>query len=257
MKAIKRIGIFDSGLGGLSTLMFLEERFPYLSKVFVADYANNPYGLKSSEEIKKIVVENIKRLERLDVDLIIIACNTASVYSCDIESVVPILRITDFVIEELEKTYAGEVVYLFATNKTVESTYFEERLKESNINITSIKASSLVPLIEGNNTSDSIIKNEVKALTNNISIKENDLVVIGCTHFNYIKEIISNVLGASKFINGHGKLEEYLKGLNISNNQFKEMTRIISTSSKNNMREELNEIGYFSMSEYQRLKKQK
>lgn len=257
MKAIKRIGMFDSGLGGLRTLMFLEERFPFLSKVFVADYINNPYGIKPEEEIKKIVVENIKRLEGFDVDLIIIACNTASIYSYDIESVVPILRITDFVIEELKELYDGEKAYLFATNKTVESAFFEKRLKESNINITSIKASSLVPLIESNNINNSVIKEEIKALTNNMYIKEDDLVVIGCTHFNHIMESINNVLGVSKFVNGHIRLEEYLKSLNISNVISNEMTRIISTSSKNNMREVLNEIGYFSMSEYKVLKEQK
>lgn len=213
MKTIKKIGIFDSGIGGLSILLYLEKRFKKLEMVFVADYKNNPFGLKSEKEMKLIVEENIKRLEDLNVDLIVIACNTASTYSYHINSNIEILRITDFVIKEFNDNYNNEEVVIFGTDRTVKSNYYQNILNKDNVKHKIFKSSSLVPLIENEVIDNELMIEELKKIVGNTTINPNSIIILGCTHFNHIKE-------------------------------NKQETTIITTSSNNNLKEILKRLNY-------------
>ena len=87
----KYIGIFDSGVGGLTALEDLKKNFPNENFLYLGDTKRCPYGTKTKEELESIVESDIRYLEKCDVKMIIIACNTATANSYHIESAVPII----------------------------------------------------------------------------------------------------------------------------------------------------------------------
>jgi len=179
-----RIGMFDSGIGGLTVLKQFIKHQPNNEYIYFGDTLNVPYGDKTKEELLKLSTNIIKFLENKNVDIIIIACGTVSsnIYE-ELKQItnIPIYNIISETIKYVEnKKY--ENILLMATSATVNSHVFKNNLN----NITELACPKLVPLIENKNDLELDLQvKEYLLKTNKI-----DAIILGCTHYPIIKDII-------------------------------------------------------------------
>ncbi|MBQ2873487.1 MAG: glutamate racemase [Bacilli bacterium] len=182
-----RIGVFDSGLGGLTVLKNLYKHYPNNEYIYYGDTLNLPYGSKSKEELIGLASNDIEFLLTKQVDIIIIACGTVS--SNCLEYLknrydIPIYDIITPTINYLNNSNYSNVG-IIATERTIDSDIFKKKLIK---NVYQIKTPKLVPMIENNNLSDidNILDTYLSKYKNKI-----DILVLGCTHYPIIKKHIN------------------------------------------------------------------
>ena len=203
-----RVGLFDSGVGGLTVLKTLIEKYPCNEYIYYGDTLNIPYGNKSKDELLKLSRNNINFLISKNVDIIIIACGTVSsncLNELKKEYDIPILSIIEPTLEYLNKSDYKNIGVI-ATNATINSHIFSENVKK---NVYEIATPKLVTLIENNEFTDinSILHEYLDRYKDII-----DVLVLGCTHYPIIKKEINNVIGDDALIIDMGKL------ITLSNN---------------------------------------
>lgn len=176
-----RVGLFDSGVGGLTVLKEFVKKYPNNEYFYYGDTLNVPYGSKSKEELLILSSKIIKYLESEKVDIIIIACGTVSsnIYE-ELTKIsnVPIYNVIDSTIDYVKDKYKS--VAILATSATINSHIFKNKL---NIKVREIECPLLVPMIENNDIKEEVIANYVK------DIKE-EAVILGCTHYPIIEDFI-------------------------------------------------------------------
>ena len=149
----RSIGIFDSGVGGLSILKSLARKAVNENYIYLADNKNCPYGNKSEIEISKLSIKNCEKLIKLNCKMIIVACNTATTNSINIlrkQFDVPIIGIEPGIKPAINYTKTKNIGVL-ATNKTLSSKLFNENLLTNNMNKINVHEQighDLVELIE-------------------------------------------------------------------------------------------------------------
>lgn len=233
-----RIGIFDSGIGGVTVLKELIKILPNAEYIYYSDSKNNPYGDKTYKEIIEICENIINFFIEKNCSTVIIACNTASAIAADyLRKTYKELNI--FAIEPAYKMvhdYAfNSSTLLMATKGTIESEKFNLLYNKYNNNKTVVlPCVGLANIIEENN------KEKIREyLDENIKKYKGKVknVVLGCTHYPLIQNEIKEVLGNVKFFDGAEKLAEYVKRemeKNGKNNQTKQSITFIDTSNSIN-----------------------
>ena len=191
-----RVGIFDSGIGGLTVLHTLLNKYPNNEYIYYGDTLNLPYGNKTKEQLIKLSDKDVQFLISKNVDIIIIACGTVSSNCLDYlknKYNIPIYDIISPTIDYLNKSNYQNIGKI-ATNRTIDSHIFKNNI---NKNIYEINTPELVPIIENNNlyNLDNILDIYLKEYKNKI-----DILVLGCTHY----PIISNYI--DKYLNNRVKL---------------------------------------------------
>lgn len=212
----KSIGVFDSGLGGISVLNRCIELLPHENFIYFADKVNAPYGDKSTEEIiffMRDIMDNF--FMKNDVKAVVIACNTATSAAIDIlrrEYSIPIIGIEPAIKPALMKDNTGKTLVL-ATESTIGSKRFVTNLKKyDNSSCITFGCSGLVELIESNNK-DGISK-YLKDKFETIDKTLVDSVVLGCTHYPFIKKEILIALDKDvKFYDGGEGVAKRLKNV--------------------------------------------
>lgn len=175
-----RVGLCDSGLGGLTVLKELRKKYPKNDYVYIGDNKNIPYGNKSLDELINLGQNLIDFLEKKNVDLIIIACGTLS------SNVIPFLKTNTKIIDVVRPTikYINEnikkKVTVFATDATIKSHIFRDNLKYG---CTEVACPLFVPMIEN----DDIDVSKIVSMVPN-----DDIIVLGCTHFPLIEKYLNN-----------------------------------------------------------------
>lgn len=189
----KRIGVFDSGVGGLTVLKELVKIMPYENFYYFGDTANVPYGVKSSDELAKLSVDAYKKLEELGIKLLVIGCNTATVHGLKaIEKVANVLVIG--VIEpgilSAKKQGCAKVIVL-ATEATINSNVIQNLLKETNedIVVQGIGAPDMVMAVERGNTRNEKGREIVYRYLDQGEF-DPDGVMLSCTHFPALEHFI-------------------------------------------------------------------
>jgi len=182
-----RIGVFDSGLGGINVLSCLRKKYPKNDYIYFGDTKNLPYGDKSINELYKLAKDAIDFLLTKNVDVIIIACGTIS-SNCykelKDEYKIPIFDIISPTINYLKKSFY-ENIGVIGTTRTIESGIFS--IPNKNIQMKSTP--SFVSIIENN-----LIKKKKKEIIDELScFKKCDFLVLGCTHYPSLKKIINNM----------------------------------------------------------------
>ena len=133
----RKVVVFDSGVGGLTTLKYLSEMLPGEDYYYFGDYDNNPYGTKSTKELQEILRKNIKYLSSLNPKIIVIACNTAGTQIeylktiTDILMYEPISVTADYIKNNLKMKKESNIL-LLATDFTVKTGLYEQKLSEYN-----------------------------------------------------------------------------------------------------------------------------
>lgn len=216
-----KIGIFDSGVGGLSVLEKILRHNPKVDILYLADKKNCPYGEKIAEELIKIVKENIKYLIDNSCDTVIIACNTASyiyhMYLKD-EFDIKVYNILEFSMKWIcEKNIKD--ISVFETEFLAKEKRFNEMFKsvsDDNINILEISGKDIAKKVESNKMYFEDIKDAVKAVP-----KDMDKALLSCTHYSLVYEDFKKLKEKVKrndlnLLDPTLKFSEYvLKDLNI------------------------------------------
>lgn len=228
------IGIFDSGIGGLTILNDLTMQFKNESFVYIADTKNNPYGVKTEDEIKKIVDKMVNELIKLNVKAIVIACNTASAYSSHLNIDIPVINMIENTVKETYKNHVKGKVLVLSTKLTQKSRLYSKYLASYNIKPFEVEASNFVDLIEQLMLNDEKIELLVYEKLGKYRNKNIKTVVLGCTHFGYIKSNISKVLGDVRFISGAKEIANKLKEKKvIFDNTNKQIISLYTTGDLN------------------------
>ena len=231
--SINSIGIFDSGLGGINVLSKLKKEFPNINYYYFADNKNSPYGKKTDKEIFDFSIKIIYYLIEMNVDIIIVACNTAS--SClnkfkhKINIKIPIIGIIYFGIKEfLELSKENEKCAVICTPLTQKNNSYNNCLNlEFGINenkFIHISCSEFINYIEkGIFYDERLIKLTqfyFKDIKNNSNIK---YIIYGCTHYPLINKNCTEVI--------YNKFNRYdIKFIDPSNYLLKILKRYISKS---------------------------
>ena len=191
-----RVGVFDSGIGGLTVLKNIFRHYPNNEYIYFGDTLNLPYGNKTKEELNNLSSLDVEFLLSKKVDMIIIACGTISSNCIDYlknKYNIPIYDIISPTINYLNNSNYQNIGVI-ATNATINSHIFKNNL---NKNIYEIATPDFVPIIENNKQEDltKTIDKYLKDYQNKI-----DILVLGCTHYPIIKEDIN------KYFNNQVKL---------------------------------------------------
>jgi len=184
-----RIGLFDSGVGGLTVLKSFLKYHPNNEYFYYGDTKNVPYGAKTIEKLYECVKEIIIYLKEKKVDIIVIACGTVSTNLYDKlkdEVDIPIYSIVSLVPDYIkEKNYKKTLV--MATNRTIESHIFKKLINQD---VEEIACPKLVPIIENEEYEklDEVLDDYLKD-------KDFDSIILGCTHYPIITDYIRKKVG--------------------------------------------------------------
>jgi len=191
------IGIFDSGIGGLTLAHAITELMPHENIIYFGDTAHLPYGDKSATSIQAYSLKICNFLMEKQCKLILIACNSASAAAYDLVKTYVgtkaiVVNVIDPVIDYLDQNWAGKTIGLIGTKQTVNSGIYATKAEAigKSIKIKSLATPLLAPMIEegffNNNISEQIIK-EYLAHSNLAQIEG---LILGCTHYPLIKHQI-------------------------------------------------------------------
>lgn len=214
MKVEKNIGIFDSGIGGVTVLKEIIKILPYENYIYYSDSKNNPYGDKTAEEILNICDKIVQYLLEKNCKAIVIACNTASANAASFlrkkYPEIPIIAIEPAYKMVYDFAYDKSTL-IMATKGTIESEKFNLLYnKYDNHKTYILPCVGLAEIIENGD------KKEIhKYLKESISIYKEKVenVVLGCTHYPLIQNEIKNIIGDVKFFNGAERLAIHLKNV--------------------------------------------
>ncbi|HWZ17875.1 MAG TPA: glutamate racemase [Ktedonobacteraceae bacterium] len=192
------IGVFDSGVGGLTILSALRQELPYENYIYFGDTANCPYGTRSEAEIIELSIQACSFLIGQGVKLIVVACNTASqaalnnlratFTSIRFVGVVPAVK------PAVRATKKGRIG-IAATNQAAKATYLKQLIDEftGGVQAYPIACPELVTLVEQGEIDGPVVEEAVKQALHPILIEDVDVIVLGCTHFPALKSVIERV----------------------------------------------------------------
>ena len=220
MNSSSPIGIFDSGLGGISVLHTLYELLPNENYIFFGDLKYNPYGTKTKEEITERCIQICNDLISLDVKAIVIACNTATsacvnllreMYDIPIIGMEPALKVA------CQKGSHQKIV-VWATDFTLKEKKFVDLMSlfEQDHQIHKIPCPKLVRLVEENQIHNQNLINET--LKSYLPDKKIDSLVLGCTHFVFFRNDLETMFPDISIIDGNLGTARHLKDILMNRN---------------------------------------
>jgi glutamate racemase len=190
----KPIGIFDSGIGGLTVAHALVKHLPKENIIYFGDTAHMPYGDKSTAAIQAYAVKIAHMLLQQECKLILIACNSASAAAYElvkeyIASQAIVMNVIDPVIQVLKENYAGKKVGLIGTRQTVNSSIYKKKIDDLalGIKLTSHATNLLASAIEEFGNHD-VIDALLQVYLTHPELQPIDALVLACTHYPIIKE---------------------------------------------------------------------
>lgn len=209
----RAIGMFDSGVGGLTVYKEIKRKLPNEKIIYLGDTKEFPYGSKSKQSIIELTKQNIKFLLKFNVKLIIIACGTAT--SQALEEVkdickVPIIGIISPTIDYLKQKNTYKEIGVIATRGTILSNEWEKNIKKeiNKVKVYNKECPLLAPMAEEGWT-----KNNIARLTIKEYLKEFpklDALILGCTHYPLFEEIIKEEMPNTDIINTGKIIANYL-----------------------------------------------
>ncbi len=184
-----KIAIFDSGVGGITVLEELYKLMPNEEYIYLGDSAYAPYGNKTNEELEIRVYKIIDRICTIDTKILVIACNTITsfMYKKLVDMLdIPVVGVI-FPTVSYINTLPFKDVGVFATSKTIENRTYEKMIER---NVFSLATPQFVPMIEDNSYINKT--EEIKEILQPLIDKHVQLLVMGCTHYPFIKQQIES-----------------------------------------------------------------
>ena len=195
------IGVFDSGIGGLTVVRELRRRLPSEDIVYFGDTARVPYGIKSSETVTRFARENCDFLLRFDPKMIVVACNTASAAALtELEATLPVpcCGVVHPGAKEAVLLSKGHTIAVIATEATIHSDAYRRAMKhyDPGARVVQRPCPLFVPVAEeGRSASDPIVQAIVKDYLDPIVRLDPRVLVMGCTHYPLLRAAIERVVG--------------------------------------------------------------
>jgi glutamate racemase len=193
------IGVIDSGVGGLSVLRALQKTMPHESFLYLGDTARAPYGTRSRETITAFVAEMTDWLEQKGIKQLVVACNTITVLGTDVikgAHPFPVIGMSKAVKEVLEAT-GNKHIGLMATDFTVGTGAHRREIQaaDPDAQLYGVGCTKFVPLIEGNRFGSPELKAAIREYADALKAKEVDTVILGCTHYPFVREYLQEAFG--------------------------------------------------------------
>jgi glutamate racemase len=201
----KALGIFDSGVGGLTVVKSLMSLLPSEQIYYLADTINLPYGTKSAEELESICNQNIQFLSKQPLKALVIACNTASAHayeSLKMRFNFPIFEVITPSVEEALKKTKNKKIAVLGTQSLIDSKMYEKLIKnrEPDAEVLSIPCPLLVSVVEESLLSHKLAELLVRQYLKPVVESDVDTVILGCTHYPLMVEIIRKELKQDKIL---------------------------------------------------------
>lgn len=194
------IGIFDSGMGGLSVLCCLKKLMPDESFIYYADNFNSPYGNYNADKIKSLTENALKYLFSKNIKMLVIACNTvtaAAVKHIRNISPVPVIGMEPALMPAIRQNERKSKILLLATNATLAYKNY------SGENIITVPSDTLAAIIENNYDNDQFIFNSIIDILKPYKNSEYSYIVLGCTHYVLKKHLFSKACGLCTVLDGN------------------------------------------------------
>ncbi len=193
------IGVFDSGIGGLTVLKALRERLPDETFLYLGDTARVPYGTKGVATIRRFALQAARYLESRGVKRLVVACNTASSHAIDLlrrECSVPVEGVVEPGVQAALEATRGHVGVI-GTPATIASDRYGELLRQvrDDLRIENQHCPLFVPLAEEGWTDDAIALSVAERYLAGLRRLGVDTLILGCTHYPLLKGVISQVMG--------------------------------------------------------------
>jgi glutamate racemase len=211
-----RIGIFDSGIGGLTVLNEALRIMPNEEYIYYADTFNVPYGTKSKEEVKSLNYNIVEFLNRQGIDALVIACNTAtSIAINDLRKKYkfPIIGMEPAIKYALEK-YGDKRVLALATPLTLKEEKYKQLISKVDYEckVDSLAMPELVEFAENDIFDEDIVYNYFKQKLAAFDMDKYSVIVLGCTHFLYYKKVLETIVPKEiSVVDGNGGTVRNLK----------------------------------------------
>lgn len=231
-----KIAVIDSGLGGISLLNKLINKYPNNEYIYFCDNLNCPYGVKPFNIVKKYIINILDYLEKNNINLLVVACNTMSTFIDELKNnySFPIYTILDYNAKLLNNKYQFKKVSIIATSLTIRSEAY--LYKTNNIDIQFVNGSYLTQLIENNNEEE--IEKEINALIKQCD-KDSEAVLLGCTHYVLYLDKFIKMCYKKLFIEGS---KELINSLPLNNFKTSFDLKIILTKYSNEYIEKINKF---------------
>ncbi|AAC06621.1 glutamate racemase [Aquifex aeolicus] len=208
-----KIGIFDSGAGGMTVLKAIREAYPNVDVVYLGDTARVPYGIRSKETIVRYSKECANFLKDKGVDLLVVACNTASAYALEElkrEFPFPVFGVIEPGVKEALRKSKTKRIGVIGTQATIKSGAYQEALKRAGAEVYSKACPLFVPLVEEGMIEGEIPKKVVEHYLKDFKGKV-DTLILGCTHYPLLKREIQNFLEGVNVIDSSRATAKSLK----------------------------------------------
>jgi glutamate racemase len=225
------VGIFDSGIGGLTVAHAIKQMMPNEKLIYFGDTAHLPYGDKSEAAIQAYSIKIADVLLKKDCKVIVIACNSASSASYEllkeyVRRSVKVINVIDPMVSLVTQNFHDCTVGLIGTKRTVQSGIYAKKIESSgrNISLNSLAAPLLVPMIEEGFFNNQISHNIIEEYLKDPLLQGTAALILGCTHYPLIKKEINEfyagkveVLDSSEVV--ARALYEYLTAERLVNDQ--------------------------------------
>jgi len=217
------IGIFDSGMGGLSVLAFAKKMLPYEDFIYYGDSANAPYGTKTKEEVIELSIRIVDYLIKRGVKAVVVACNTAT--SAAIDTLremydIPIIGMEPALKPAIERNQGGDIVVM-ATPMTLNEDKFQQLFSKMKTErcIYEVAAPKIVGLVEEGVVDGHVMQQVIETYFKYIPKGQIESVVLGCTHFVFVKSVIRDLFSQKvNLIDGNfGTINQLIRKLRDNN----------------------------------------
>jgi len=236
----KRIGIFDSGIGGLTVVRALLKQLPGENIVYFGDTARVPYGTKSAEVVSRYAREDAELLLSYDVKIIVVACNTVSSVAIDVlrsHFDVPIIGMIEPGTKAALMASKKKRIGVIGTMATISSNAYPKALlsNSSDVTVFSQACPLFVPLAEEGWDEHQAAEIIAREYLQKLVIEKIDTLILGCTHYPILKKTIQRAVGENVVLIDSGRsaamlVEQYLKQHDLLNRQQKQANHLFLVS---------------------------
>jgi glutamate racemase len=193
------IGVFDSGMGGLTVLKALLNLLPDANYLYFGDTARLPYGSKSAETVAKYALGATEFLEKQGADLLVIACNTATALALDKitqSAHVPVVGVVEPGAEHAASASKNRKIVVIGTEATINSHAYHKALEARGVQVREKACPLFVPLVEEGWAEHSVTEQVARIYLNEAfsdGFESADVLVLGCTHYPLIKSLLDRI----------------------------------------------------------------
>lgn len=218
MNNMSILGIFDSGMGGLTVVQDIKKRFPNCSVMYLGDTARVPYGPRGNEVITKFALQDVEFLQKFPIDAVVIACNTVSAVAADAIRKAVNVPVYEMILPAAkrarEKTRNGRVGVI-GTRATIASHAYKKQLEQ--LEVFEQACPLFVPFVEEGELESEALVLLAKEYLRPLQDAKIDTLILGCTHYPLLQNIIQQIMGDEVALITCGEaVAEELSGLSDS-----------------------------------------